>query len=105
MNRHIIEFDKMNWEAPGIGIRYKAYINNKQRIRLIEFSEGFEEKDWCTNGHTGCVLDGEFSIDFNGRIERYQKGDIFYIGAGESEKHKAILTVGEKVLILLFEVL
>lgn len=105
MNKHLIEFDKMSWETPGIGIRFKAYINGNQRIRLLEFSEGFEEKDWCTKGHTGYVLDGKFACDFNGRIERYTKGDIFFIEMGEAEKHKAVLGEREKVLILMFELI
>jgi len=105
MNKHLIEFDKMDWEANGDGVRYKAYIRGNQKIRLLEFSEGFEEKGWCTKGHAGYVLDGEFSCDFNGRNEQYKKGDVFFIGAGEAEKHKAVLGEGEKALLLMFEII
>lgn len=105
MNNHKVIFDNIEWTDAGIGVRYKAFIHGSQRLRLVEFSEGFVEPDWCTNGHAGIVLDGSFITDFNGNIERHSKGDVIFIPGGESDKHKAILGKGEKVLLLLFEVL
>jgi len=100
---HKIEFDKMEWINTGEGSRHKIFIDGKTRVRLVEFSEGFNEKDWCKNGHAGAVLDGGFTLDFNGRPERYEKGEIFFIPAGESGKHKAVVGKNEKVTLLLFE--
>lgn len=74
-------------------------------MRLVEFSEGFIEPDWCMNGHAGYIIAGEFTLDFNGRQERFKKGDILFIPTGEADKHKAVLKKGEQVLILLFEIL
>ena len=50
------------------------------------------------------VLDGEFALDFNGRFEHFKKDDITFIPSGEEDKHKAILGKGEKVTLLLFEI-
>ena len=105
MNDHKIIFDNIEWTNAGVGCRYKASIHGNQRLRLVEFSEGFVEPDWCTHGHAGIVLDGSFILDYNGNHERYGKGDIFFIPVGEADKHKAILGKGEKVTLLLFEVL
>jgi quercetin dioxygenase-like cupin family protein len=102
---HLINFNNLEWITPAAGVRYKAYINNNQRIRLVEFSEGFIESDWCMNGHGGYVLDGSMSIDFNTHIEHYKKGDIFFIPKGESDKHKVIMKTGGWVQLLLFETL
>ena len=105
MPNHLIEFDKLEWINSAIGLRYKAYVNGNQRLRLVEFSEGFVEEDWCLHGHAGYVIDGSFALDFNGETERFQKGDTFFIPSGESDKHKAILGIGENVMLLLFELI
>jgi len=105
MSSHKIIFDNMDWTNSGTGVRYKAYVHGSQRLRLVEFSEGFVEPDWCTHGHAGIVLNGSFTTDFNGTLERHSKGDIIFIPNGETDKHKAILDKGEKVTLLLFELL
>lgn len=102
---HLIDFDTMSWNEPAKGVRSKAMVSGGQQLRLVEFSDGFVEPDWCTKGHAGYVLDGEFSIDYSGALERYKAGDVIFIPAGEKDKHKATLGKGEKVTLLLFEVL
>jgi quercetin dioxygenase-like cupin family protein len=105
MNNHKIYFDGIEWINAGTGVRYKAFIHKNQRLRLIEFSDGFIEQDWCIFGHAGIVLDGSFAIDFNGNVERYSKGDVIFIPCGEPDKHKAMLAKNEKVTLLLFELI
>ena len=102
---YLVEFDKLSWNESAIGVRTKSFVNGNQQIRLVEFSDGFVEPDWCKKGHAGYVLDGEFSNDYNGKLERYKKGDVIFIPKGEQTKHKAILGKGEKVLLLLFEII
>jgi Uncharacterized conserved protein, contains double-stranded beta-helix domain len=103
MKSCLIEFDELPWIAPDNGIRYKAFVSGNQRVRLVEFSDGFVEADWCRHGHAGYVIDGEFALDCSGETERYCKGDVFFIPKGEESKHKAVLGKGEKVTLLLFE--
>ena len=100
---HLIAFDAMNWSSPTAGVREKRYKNAGQIIRLVEFSDGFIERDWCTKGHIGYVLEGSLTIDFNGKLVRYQKGSGIWIEEGVQNKHKAILHEGEKALLILFE--
>lgn len=102
---HLINFENFEWITPAIGVRFKAFVFNNQTIRLIEFSEGFVEPEWCLNGHVGYVLDGSYSIDYNGQIEHYKKGDVAFIPKGEDDKHKAIVGVGGWVRLLLFEII
>jgi len=102
---HLIDFSDMPWNMPAKGVRSKSIIKGNQQIRLVEFSYGFVEPDWCLRGHAGYVLNGEFSNDYSGTLERYKTGDIIFIPKGENDKHKAILNEGEKVTLLLFEVL
>ncbi len=93
----------MNWESPAQGFRYKSYVEGNQRIRLVEFSEEFVEEDWCTKGHMGYILKGRVSIDFNGILLKFRKGNGFFIPEGEKNKHKARIAKGKKALIILFE--
>jgi quercetin dioxygenase-like cupin family protein len=91
------------WNEPTKGLRSKVFINENQQIRLVEFSEGFMEQNWCEKGHAGYVLNGSFSINYNGLIEKYKKGDVIFIPKGEKDKHKVIMEKGEKVTLLLYE--
>lgn len=103
MEKHLIDFNKFEWIKPMIGAQYKAYINGNIKIRIVEFSEGLIEPDWCKNGHTGYVIKGECNIDFNGNIEHYKEGDIIHIPSGEADKHMVIMDKGGWVQMLLFE--
>ena len=102
---YLIDFDAIPWNEPANGVRYKAIVKGNQQVRLVEFSYGFIEPDWCMKGHAGYVLEGEFVNDYSGTLERYKTGDVIFIPKGEADKHKAILNKGEKVTLLLFEVL
>ena len=103
MNDYLIDFQNMDWENPEPGVRYKAFIRGNRRIRLVEFSEKLIEKDWCTKGHIGYVIEGSISIDFNGKLINFKLGDGLFISEGKANRHKAIVAKGKKALILLYE--
>jgi quercetin dioxygenase-like cupin family protein len=105
MKRVLIEFDKLPWESPGPGVRYKAFVSGTQQLRLLEFSEGFEEKEWCTKGHAFYVLDGLLLLRTKDGVVRMKAGQIGFLDAGEASSHKVIMEPGERALLLLFEVL
>lgn len=100
---HKVEFNKIEWIEAAIGFKYKAFIGGNQKIRLVEFSEGLKEPDWCKNGHSGYVVDGECKIDFNGKIECFNKGDILHIPTSEEDKHMVMMDKGGWVQMILFE--
>ncbi|MHC1574236.1 MAG: hypothetical protein ACXQTY_00310 [Candidatus Methanogasteraceae archaeon] len=103
MNDNPIDFKNMGWESPTSGIRYKVYARGNQRIRLVEFSEDFNEPDWCTRGHVGYVLEGRLTIDFDGELIDFMSGDGIFIPEGEESKHRGKVARGEKALVILFE--
>jgi quercetin dioxygenase-like cupin family protein len=105
MQKHLINFEDISWVEAGKGVRYKAFKSGIQQIRLVEFSEGFVEKDWCLRGHAGYVLEGNCIIDFNGEMEQFETGNIIFISKGDGGKHKVIMNKGERVLLLLFEMI
>lgn len=93
----------MPWENPALGVRHKTFKRNGERLRLVEFSDTFVEDDWCTKGHIGYVLEGEMSIDYNGRSVKYTQGDGIFIEEGTENKHKASVPKGKKALLILVE--
>lgn len=105
MKKHLIDFDNISWIEAGEGVRYKVFKSGMQQIRLVEFFEGFVEKDWCIKGHAGYVLEGSCSIDFNGSIEVLEVGNSFFIPNGEEDKHKVIIKKGERILVILYEII
>lgn len=98
-----IAFKNMPWEHAGIGVKQKVFQLKDQQIRLVRFEDNFIEKEWCTNGHVGFIVEGTMKIDFNGKIISYEKGDGLWIEKGAKHKHKAIIEEGKFVEIILFE--
>ncbi len=97
-----IAFGDMEWESPAPGLRVKARELNGLRVRLVEFSEGFVEPDWCRKGHTGFVLEGVMELDVNGRIATLRAGDALHIPEGEATRHRHIRSL-PRVLLFLVE--
>jgi quercetin dioxygenase-like cupin family protein len=103
MSDPLINFEDMDWERPAPGVRQKVHTVGDRRMRLVEFSEVFVEHDWCTRGHIGYVLEGNMSVDFDGRIIDFKAGDGIDIPEGAENRHKAKIARGGIVLLLLFE--
>jgi len=102
MEPYRIDFESMAWEVPANGVKFKAYEQDGQKLRLVEFAKEFVEPDWCTKAHIGYILEGQMEVDFDGNKEVYSPGDGIFIPAGEKHKHKGrILT--DKVKAILAE--
>ncbi len=102
LEHHRVSFESMPWQTPAPGVRFKAYEQNGQRLRLAEFTKEFAEPDWCTSGHMGYVLEGEMEVDFRGELVTFRAGDGLFIPPGSEHGHKA-RTVTDVVRIVLVE--
>ena len=103
MTDYKILFKDLNWDNPSAGVEQKIVSNGIIKMRLLRFNDNFVEEHWCVKGHIGYVLDGEMTIDFNGKKEAYKRGDGLWIEAGEANKHKASIAKGLFVEMILFE--
>jgi quercetin dioxygenase-like cupin family protein len=99
----LVGFDSIPWQTVAPGGRSKSVVRGTQRVRLLELREGFEESQWCTQGHAGRVLEGEFTLRTRAGAQRLGASDVFVIEPGEEHAHKAELGPGERALLLLFE--
>ena len=81
-------FDSLPWQIEIEGARQKAVKRGRQRLRLLQISRSFVEREWCIRGHVGYVLQGELDVDFDGHVVRFSAGDGIWIPAGPQHKHK-----------------
>jgi quercetin dioxygenase-like cupin family protein len=95
-----LQFRDLPWSSFAAGAREKVFEFDGKRIRLVEFSKGFIEPDWCEKSHVGYVCLGKLELDFVGEILRLRTGDGIFISAGE--KHKAA-PASDRVLLFLVE--
>ena len=102
MERYKVHFDSLPWQSTLKGARYKAFQQGNRKLRLLEFSRGFVEPDWCTKGHIGYILDGELDIDFDGTLVRFSAGDGVFVPPGAENKHMAIV-ISDVVRLVLVE--
>ena len=101
MEQYRIHFESMEWEVPADGVRFKAYEQGGRKLRLAEFTKEFVEPDWCTNGHSGYILEGQMEIDFDGKEEVFGPGDGLFIPTGQEHKHKGrVLTHTVKAVLV-----
>ncbi|WP_299117444.1 hypothetical protein [uncultured Winogradskyella sp.] len=98
-----ISFDHIKWLHTKTGVEEKVIFFNNQKLRLLKFHKGFEEKDWCSKGHFGCVLEGSLSIIFKKQKISFSKGDLICIDAGENSRHKVFLKKSELAILFLIE--
>jgi len=103
MQNYKILFEKIPWEYPLKGVRFKSYEQNGKRIRFVEFTQELIEPDWCLKGHVGYVLSGKMDINFDGKIVSYKEGDGIFIPSGEKNRHMASVSSGTVQLILFEE--
>ena len=98
-----IDFGKLTWRKKSLGAPEKRYTRNGQVLRLVRYTDEFNEVDWCNKGHVGMVLSGRMVIDFGNEKVEYKAGDALFITAGDRDKHKAEIAPGEEATVLLFE--
>ncbi len=98
-----IDFGKLTWRKKVQGAPERRYTRNGKAIRLIRYTDEFNDKNWSDKGRIGMVLSGRIVIEFNNERVEYKAGDALFISAGERDKHKAKVEPGEEATLLLFE--
>ena len=52
MSGYEIDFEKFDWEEVAPGKRQKVFVLGKNRMRLLELSENFQEETRYIKAHT-----------------------------------------------------
>ena len=101
MGPYKIDFESLPWEMPVVGLKFKAHEQGGRKLRLVEFGREFVERDWCTKGHIGYILQGRMEIDFDGTVIMFGPGDGLFIPAGAEHRHKGrVLTDAVKMVVV-----
>ncbi len=83
---YLIDFDRLPWESPMKGLRYKAVTRGSRRLRLVEYTKELDPH-WCEKGHIGYLLEGRFEIAFDRRTLIFGPGSGIFIPAGTEHRH------------------
>jgi quercetin dioxygenase-like cupin family protein len=76
-------------EAPGIASR--ALDVNGVRWALVEYEPGVLREEWCVEGHSGLVLEGQVTYEFQdgGEPLAVRAGEAFTLADGEAHRGRA----------------
>lgn len=97
MDPYIITPDKINWNdlaqkelngSSGTSL-YKESFCGGYRVRLAEYSTGYESKDWCDEPHIIHCLSGQAVMFFrSGKQIEVKAGDTLYLPAADPHMAK-----------------
>ena len=70
------------------------------RIRMVEYSPGYQADHWCRRGHVLLVLEGELETELDdGRITTLSAGMSYQV-ANDAEAHRSRTQAGAKLFIV-----
>lgn len=70
------------------------------RVRMVEYSAGYNADHWCSKGHILLCLDGELSTELNdGRVFVLKAGMSYQVADG-AEAHRSSTVSGAKLFIV-----
>jgi quercetin dioxygenase-like cupin family protein len=93
------EFETVAWESPAPHYRFKSIRRDGVQLRLVEFTRGFVEHDWCAKRHIGYVLSGELLVEMAEGKTRVREGEGIVL-SGANAKHKASAVTDTVTLFL-----
>ncbi|MBN9501745.1 MAG: cupin domain-containing protein [Armatimonadetes bacterium] len=97
-------FSAMEWESIGTGARGKRVEIGGKTLRLLEFTDGFVEPEWCLRGHWGMVLEGELRLRVDGAEVVYSQGDGIALPGGQATRHRHLSAHSPTLLFLVEEI-
>lgn|SRR5262245_27733314 len=96
-----VDFSSMEWQSRRQGARHKLFQQGSRQLRLVKFTSGEVDPNWCTHGHISLVLSGALEIDFGGRVVSYAECDGIFIPSGHESAHKArSITPGTRLVLV-----
>ena len=72
----------------------------KLRVRMVEYSPGYQSNHWCTKGHVLLCLEGELVTELeDGRTFTLRPGMSYQVADG-AEPHRSHTAGGAKLFIV-----
>lgn len=70
------------------------------RIRMVEYSPGYQADHWCTKGHVVLCLEGRLEIELSDGRRFTLTSGMSYQVADNTEAHRSSTTTGAKLFIV-----
>lgn len=83
------------------GVAYwRTKMHGKLRLRMVEYSPGYQADHWCEKGHILLCLEGELSTELaDGRVLRLTPGMTYEVADGV-DAHRSSTPVGARLFIV-----
>lgn len=100
-----LPFDTVDWAAVEVtthaGTRGVALWRTRQfgevRVRMLEYSAGYEADHWCSKGHFMLCLEGELETELaDGRRYTLKPGMSYQVADG-AEPHRSVTRAGARL--------
>jgi quercetin dioxygenase-like cupin family protein len=79
---------------------WRTFEQGNIRVRLVEYSPGYEADHWCHRGHVLLVLEGELVTELaDGRQLTLHSGMSYQV-ADDASAHKSRTATGAKLFIV-----
>lgn len=72
--------------VPVAGVTGHTLRNQEKQVYFFCFEEGTSVPDHSHGAQWGYLVNGEMTLEMDGRTELYQKGDVYYIPAGKAHR-------------------
>jgi quercetin dioxygenase-like cupin family protein len=92
MSEHrTIEFSSLPFEPEAPGIASHATEVNGVRWAVVQYEPGVLREEWCVEGHSGYLLEGEVTYEFEDGDEPLQvvAGEGFLLPDGAGHRGRA----------------
>jgi quercetin dioxygenase-like cupin family protein len=85
-----VNFAALAWDgwASQVPARVKIARAAGKQVRLFEMGPGFVEPQWCTRGHIGYVVSGEYVTDLDGDTWIMHTGESFILPPGTRHRSR-----------------
>ena len=79
---------------------WKARQFGSIRVRMLEYSPGYQADHWCTKGHILLCLEGELVTELEDGRKFILKPGMSYQVADGAEPHRSSTTAGAKLFVV-----
>jgi hypothetical protein len=93
--RHAGDAGEAMWRVQSFGPE-----TDRIRVRMVEYSAGYEANHWCEKGHILLCLEGSLTTVLeDGRMFQLSPGMSYQVADG-AERHRSTTETGAKLFII-----
>jgi hypothetical protein len=103
-----VPFGITNWQLieptnhPGLkgNATWRTQTFGDLRVRMVEYSPGYEADHWCSKGHILLCLQGELDISLKDGRKEFLKPGMSYQVADDTVPHRSTTRTGAVLFIV-----